>query len=202
MGIPVKSGRSFYTYARIPIATATQELQALAEREYEEVGQKDLERLNIDWARYGELDAAGKLATFIAKRDGVIVGYAAFIVQTHIHYQDALVAANSAVYVVPEVRAGRVVLKLLRFAELGLKAQGVQKIYYHVKQTKDFGRLLGHLGYQDVERMYAKVVQDREDAYWQASLLEPSLDRWCPRPWVSWWPMPYLAWSLSRASRL
>ena len=158
----MKSGRSFYTYARSPIATATQELQALAEREYEEVGQKDLERLNIDWARYGELDAAGKLATFIAKRDGVIVGYAAFIVQTHIHYQDALVAANSAVYVVPEVRAGRVVLKLLRFAELGLKAQGVQKIYYHVKQTKDFGRLLGHLGYQDVERMYAKVVQDRE----------------------------------------
>ena len=66
MGVSVKSGRSFYTYARIPIATATQELQALAEREYEEVGQKDLERLNIDWARYGELDAAGKLATFIA----------------------------------------------------------------------------------------------------------------------------------------
>ena len=94
--------------------------------------------------------------------DGVIVGYAAFIVQTHIHYQDALVAANSAVYAVPEVRAGRVVLKLLRFAEMGLKAQGVQKIYYHVKQTKDFGRLLGHLGYQDVERMYAKVVQDRK----------------------------------------
>ena len=57
---------------------------------------------------------------------------------------------------------GRVVLKLLRFAELGLKAQGVQKIYYHVKQTKDFGRLLEHLGYQDVERMYAKVVRDRE----------------------------------------
>ena len=160
----MKSGRSFYTYARIPIATATQELQALAEREYEEVGQKDLERLNIDWARYAELDAAGKLGTFIAKRDGVIVGYAAFIVQTHIHYKDALVAANSAVYAVPEVRAGRVVLKLLRFAEMGLKAQGVQKIYYHVKQTKDFGRLLGHLGYQDVERMYAKVVQDREVA--------------------------------------
>jgi hypothetical protein len=144
----VKSRRSFYTYARIPIGTATQELQALAEREYEEVGQKDLERLNIDWARYGELDAAGK--------------HAAFIVQTHIHYQDALVAANSAVYAVPEVRAGRVVLKLLRFAELGLKAQGVQKIYYHVKQIKDFGRLLGHLGYRDVERMYAKVVRDRE----------------------------------------
>jgi hypothetical protein len=116
----VKSGRSFYTYARIPVGTATQELQALAEREYEEVGQKDLDRLNIDWARYGELDAAGKLATFIAKRNGVIVGYAAFIVQTHIHYQDALVAANSAVYAVPEVRAGRVVLKLLRFAEMAL----------------------------------------------------------------------------------
>ena len=45
---------------------------------------------------------------------------------------------------------------MLRFAELGLKAQGVQKIYYHVKQTKDFGRLLEHLGYQDVERMYAR----------------------------------------------
>ena len=159
MGITVKSGRSVYTYARIPIGTATQELQALAEREYEEVGQKDLERLNIDWARYVELDAAGKLATFIAKRDGVIVGYAAFIVQTHIHYQDALVAANSAVYVVPEARIGRVALKLLRYAEIGLKAQGVKKIYYHVKQEKDFGRLLEHLGYRDSERLFAKVVQ-------------------------------------------
>jgi hypothetical protein len=163
VGIHVKNGRSLFTYSRIPIGTAAQELQALAEREYDEVGQKDLERLNVDWARYGELDAARKLATFIAKRDGVIVGYAVFVVQTHIHYQDALVAANSAVYAAPEVRAGRVVLKLLRFAEMGLKAQGVQKIYYHVKREKDFGRLLGRLGYQDVERMYAKVVQNRVD---------------------------------------
>ena len=147
-----------FTYSRIPLSTALVELQALAEREYEEVGQKDLDRLSVDWARYCELDAAKKLATFIAKKDGVIVGYAAFVVQNHIHYQDALVAANSAVYVAPEVRAGRVVLKLLRFAEMGLKAQGVKKIYYHVKREKDFGRLLDHLGYQDVERMYAKVV--------------------------------------------
>ena len=154
----VIAGRSLYSYARIPIGTAIEELERLAEREYEEVGQKDLDRLNIDWTRYCELDTAGKLATFIAKRDGVIVGYAVFIVQTHIHYRDALVAANSAVYAAPEVRAGRVVLKLLRFAEMGLKAQGVKKIYYHVKRTKDFGRLLGHLGYEDVERMYAKVL--------------------------------------------
>lgn len=155
-------GRSRYSYARIPIGTAIEELQRLAEREYEEVGQKDLARLNIDWTRYSELDAAGKLATFVAKRNGVIVGYAVFIVQTHIHYQDALVAANSAIYAAPEVRAGRVVLKLLRFAEMGLQAQGVQKIFYHVKRSKDFGRLLDHLGYEDVERLYAKVVRHVE----------------------------------------
>ena len=47
---------------------------------------------------------------------------------------------------------------------MGLKAQGVQKIYYHVKKTKDFGSLLCHLGYEDVERMYAKVVRSREAA--------------------------------------
>ena len=81
------------------------------------------------------------------------------VVQTHIHYCDALVAANSAVYVVPEARVGRVALKLLRYAEIGLKAQGVKKIYYHVKQEKDFGRLLGHLGYRDSERLFAKLVQ-------------------------------------------
>jgi hypothetical protein len=66
--------------------------------------------------------------------------------------------------VLPEVRAGRVVLKLLRFAEMGLKAKGVQKIYYHVKREKDFGRLLDLMGYQDVERMYAKVVNSRDTA--------------------------------------
>ena len=159
MGRCVKDGRSRYTYARIPVGTAIGELQGLATREYDEVGQKDLDHLKIDWKRYCELDAAGKLATFIAKRDGVIVGYAAFVVQTHIHYCDALVAANSAVYVVPEARVGRVALKLLRYAEIGLKAQGVKKIYYHVKAEKDFGRLLEHLGYQDSERLFAKVVQ-------------------------------------------
>lgn len=159
MGIALSISRSLYSFARIPIAPAIKELKCLAEREYEEVGQKDLARLNIDWTRYCELDASGKLATFVAKREQVIVGYAVFIVQTHIHYQDALVAANSAVYAAPEVRAGRVVLKLLRYAELGLQAQGVQKIYYHVKRSKDFGRLLDHLGYEDVERLYAKVVR-------------------------------------------
>ena len=158
MGRGVKDGRPFYTYSRIAIGAALGELQELTAREYDEVGQKDLNRLNIDWKRYCELDAAGKLATFIAKRNGVIVGYACFVVQTHIHYQDALVAANSAVYVVPEVRAGRIVLKLLRFAEMGLKAKGVKKIYYHVKREKDFGRLLEHLGYRDAERMFAKVL--------------------------------------------
>ena len=91
-----------YAYARVPIARVVTQLQALAEREYAEVGQKDLDRLNVDWDRYRELDAAGKLATFIAKRGEIVVGYAAFIVQTHIHYANALVAANSAVYVVPE----------------------------------------------------------------------------------------------------
>lgn len=156
-----------YTFSRVPIAGIVDQLQALAAREYEEVGQKDLDSLNVDWARYRELDAAGKLATFIAKRgpgqSGVIVGYAVFIVQTHIHYKDALVAANSAVYMAPEARAGRLVLKLLRYAEIGLEAQGVRKIYYHVKRERDFGRLLDHLGYQDVERMYAKVL-GREQA--------------------------------------
>lgn len=147
-----------YAFSRVPIGTVVDQLQRLAEREYEEVGQKDLDALNVDWARYRELDAAGKIATFIARRDRAIVGYAVFVVQTHIHYQDALVAANSAVYVVPEARAGRVVLKLLRYAEIGLKAQGVKKVYYHVKREKDFGRLLEHLGYQDAERMFAKVL--------------------------------------------
>ena len=147
-----------YAFSRVPIGTVVDQLQHLAEREYEEVGQKDLDALNVDWARYRELDAAGKIATFIARRDRAIVGYAVFVVQTHIHYQDALVAANSAVYVAPEARAGRVVLKLLRYAEIGLKAQGVKKVYYHVKREKDFGRLLEHLGYQDAERMFAKVL--------------------------------------------
>lgn len=147
-----------YAFSRVPIGTVVDQLQRLAEREYEEVGQKDLDALNVDWARYRELDAAGKIATFIARRDRAIVGYAVFVVQTHIHYQDALVAANSAVYVAPEARAGRVVLKLLRYAEIGLKAQGVKKVYYHVKREKDFGRLLEHLGYQDAERMFAKVL--------------------------------------------
>ena len=156
--VSATTNRSGYAFARVPIARVVTQLQALAMREYDEVGQKDLDRLCVDWGRYRELDEAGKLATFIAKKGEQIVGYAVFIVQTHIHYSDALVAANSAVYIVPEARAGRVVLNLLRFAEAGLQAQGVRKVYYHVKREKDFGRLLERIGYRDSERMFAKVI--------------------------------------------
>ena len=64
---------------------------------------------------------------------------------------------------VPEARAGRVVLNLLRFAEAGLAALGVRKVYYHVKRERDFGRLLERLAYRDSERMYAKVLNSQQD---------------------------------------
>jgi hypothetical protein len=139
-GDPSESGRltTFHAqYARIPIAHGYRRTSsAWPNVSTRKSARRTLERLNIDWARYGELDAAGKLGHLHRQTQWRDRGL------RRIHRADPHPLPGTTgrrqqrrLCRARGTRWSRCA-KLLRFAEMVLKAQGVQKIYYHVKQTR------------------------------------------------------------------
>lgn len=145
------------TYASERIVDAWDEIMPLARRHMEEIGQTDLV-FDPDFDRFVALDKAGVLALFTVRFNGVLVGYSAFFVQPHLHYKGSVVGINDAIYLIPEKRLGKTGVKLVRYAEIGLKARGVEKIYYHAKLANQFGDLLAALQYHSYELSYFKRV--------------------------------------------
>jgi GNAT superfamily N-acetyltransferase len=118
------------------------------------------ERIALDpvWERYAALEKQGSIALFTARVEEKLVGYSAFFVQSHIHYERTLVASNDVLFLHPDYRKGSCGIKLIRFSEQQLKAQGVDKITWHVKFSKDFRPILHRLGYVDEEVTVGKIL--------------------------------------------
>lgn len=120
--------------------------------------------LEIDEAKYRQHDEAGVLHIVTARRKGQLIGYHVAIVATHLHYATTLHGITDVYWVAPELRAGRLGLRLFQRVERELKAVATARGYPRIKlftATKlhlDQGRLFEHLGYKPVERLYAKVV--------------------------------------------
>jgi len=113
--------------------------------------------LSVDVEKYLAVERDGKLRLVTAREDGVLVGYALFIVSPHGHYQGSLQALQDVFYVDPSRRGYRLGLKLLKASEALLKAEGVQVVHHHVKCAHPaLGRLLELRGYDWVERIYSK----------------------------------------------
>jgi len=113
--------------------------------------------LNIDLARYIELEAADKLRIFTARMNGVLVGYAVFFVGFNMHYSDSFQAVQDIVYVSPEFRGLWLGLKLLRHCDRQLAAEGIQVAAHHVKiKHPALGVILKRLGYDAVETIYSR----------------------------------------------
>lgn len=125
---------------------------------YQEVGQPDMV-LDPDYDRMKMMEDAGMVYILTARDEDRLVGYAAFIVQRHIHYKQSMVALNDIIWLHPDYRKGRLGMRLIQLSEVALTAKGATKIYYHVKlPPHDFGPLLEKLGYRFVERNFAKVI--------------------------------------------
>lgn len=116
--------------------------------------------LAVDEASYQALDEAGKLRVYTARNAaGKLVGYAAFIVGQNLHYcTSGPQAKQDVLFVHPDYRGtGRVGLLLIDCIDQALAAEGVQVVYHHEKVSHPaLGRVLRHLEYENVERIWAK----------------------------------------------
>lgn len=144
------------------------ELLPLLQKHYDELTlNKDVVELAPDWARYADIEEAGKLYIFTLRDGPTLVGYSLFFLDTHLHYADLLVASNDVLFVDPAYRKTGDGAKLIQFSEDCLTALGARKITWHVKFNKfvngveqllDFRPLLHRAGYADEETMVGKII--------------------------------------------
>lgn len=114
--------------------------------------------LDIDEARYADLDEKGALHIVTARSDGALIGYHVAIVTTHLHYASTLHGITDVYWIAPEKRHGITAVRMFQRVEKELKALGVRKLFTGTKLHIDQGRLFESLGYRPVERLYSKLI--------------------------------------------
>lgn len=133
---------------------------------YEELTQnKDRVKLSPRWDRYLQMEDSGNFVIFTARDGKRLVGYNAFFIDTHMHYEDLLVAANDVFYIAHEQRQGSTPLRFLRFTRDALRDIRDQrdhllplKVAYHFKAGNNFGAILDRLGYRHEEGVAAEIL--------------------------------------------
>lgn len=154
------------TFALERMQDVQYEMEDLLPGHWQEVARdKDVIRLDPDWAQYFAMENAGGVHMVVARAEGRMVGYAVYFVRPHLHYRSSLSAICDVYFLKPEFRAGRTGIQLFREAERTLKARGVQKIFTGTKvrtaagERGDKSRIFEHLGYELTEKLYTKVIQ-------------------------------------------
>jgi N-acetylglutamate synthase-like GNAT family acetyltransferase len=114
--------------------------------------------LDIDEARYKQLDESDSLHIVTVRREGELIGYHVAIVTPHLHYASTLHGITDVFWIAPECRHGVTALRMFQRVERELKALGVRKLFTATKLHLDQGSLFEHMGYRAVERLYSKLI--------------------------------------------
>jgi len=141
------------------------DLRHLLLRNHEETSPFPGIPLDIDAHRYMRIEAMGALRCYVATVSGRMIGYAAFIVDEHLHHKGAVFATQDVIYVEPESRKTLAGMLLVRFIEDDLRDRGVQVIiHFQKKNHPALGKMLARMGYKDDEVAWMKRldVSDRK----------------------------------------
>lgn len=141
---------------REPMTAVWDEIQPLLEKHWGEIAHFEDIPLSPRKEVYAAIDIAGKLRVFTVRDGGVLVGYAVFIVDFDIHYSGSKQAKQDVMFLEPDYRRGGNGAMLISHCDIALRVEGVQVVYHHVKTAHNFGPLLGSLGYEKVESVFAK----------------------------------------------
>lgn len=137
-----------------------QEMQPYWIEHWKEVGMhQDALPLNVDIQSYLELDRLGILHTVTVRNDGHIIGYHLSMIRRHLRY-DVLGAFTDVYFLSPAYRKRLVGYRMFQFVETSLKAKGVRYLFTGTKLSLDMGRLFERLGWQEVERLYVKLLPE------------------------------------------
>lgn len=136
-----------------------QEMDVLTELHYEELTlNKDVVKLKPIWSEYRKMEENGQFYLMTARLSGELVGYSAFFLKPHIHYEDVMVASNDVLFLKKEHRTGTLGIKLIKYSEQKMKELGANKITWHIKHANDIRKLLHRMNYIDEDIIVGKIL--------------------------------------------
>lgn len=109
-----------------------------------------------DFDAYRTAEKNGGLRIFTARKDGLIYGYSVFFVRRNVHYSTSLQAVQDVLFMDEHFRRGLSGYRFIRWCDDQLRQEGIQVVYHHVKIDHDFSPVLQRMGYQEIERIWAK----------------------------------------------
>jgi len=147
------------TYSVSNAVNCIQGLKHLLDLHYEEISLIKEFPLNPQWDIYEKMDEAGKVKVILCKEENEIIGYIVFFISNHLHYADCLIAQEDIYFLKKEYRAGRVGLKMFKFAEEYLRSINVDMVKYSTKVHADKSSLFEYLEYQNTEKVFTKMLK-------------------------------------------
>lgn len=152
----VKSALTFQTEKLFDVKG---EALPLLARHWEEIAlDKETVPLDPDWDLYRKIEDAGIYHVTTARKDGRLVGYAAYVLSGNFHYRSLYEAVVDIFFLAPELRKGSAGMRLLQAAEQALVAKGVNKIVTKDKLHFSLAPLMKRMGYRAIETVYIKRV--------------------------------------------
>lgn len=141
-------------YALEALDSCLPDISGLLESHHREVGERF--DLDPDIQTYRALETS--LRIYTARREGLLIGYATFIVcATNLHHKGLRSAANDSLYIMPSCR-GFTGSLLMAYAEAQLKAEGIKVVTIHVPKVNDWTPLAIKWGYEVIETHVRKVL--------------------------------------------
>jgi methylase of polypeptide subunit release factors len=150
------------TYQVETWASMLPEASQIFPRHWEELAlNQDKIKDDLDYERYALLAEKGNLHVVTARSNGILVGYAIFIIMTHGHYKSSgLMALSDMYYVLPEFRNGTGT-RMFCEIERSLKEKGVILAMTSCKVHQDHSELFEKLGWQFSDKTFIKYLGNR-----------------------------------------
>jgi GNAT superfamily N-acetyltransferase len=149
------------TYQRETIATVCEEIGPMLAAHHAETAMfGDELPLDPNWSGYEAIEQAGALRVYTA-RNPALVGYSVCFVMRSLHRQ-VLEANEDLLYVLPALRGNGVGVRLMRFVERELTAEGVELLARRSKARADLSiaSMLEGMHYTPVETIFARRLCD------------------------------------------
>jgi GNAT superfamily N-acetyltransferase len=132
-----------------------EEIIPLTEEHWGEIARnKDVIKLNPNYDTYKTLQDLGMLHIVTARDEGRLIGYAITLITPNLHYSDHLFAVNDILFISKKYRGGRTGYRMFKYMEKCYRERGVSVVHIHSKLAHDFAKLMDHLGYSEIEKVY------------------------------------------------
>jgi len=127
--------------------------------QWEETGShRDVVPIDVDWDKYASLQKAGVFHLLSLRKDGKLIGHAAFFMAPHTMYRTTIHVFCDSIFILPGFRARAV--HMIRKAEryFSEKIGKPFRIIYFAPIDGKLPKVLEHLGYPAAEFVHTKLV--------------------------------------------